>query len=209
MFHHATTPVIPPSVLRPGLPTQLDEAILHAMAKRPADRTPTVALFGAALEAVRLGLGMPTRILIADDDAEFREVLIEGLTTAFPGAAFDSVGDGDAALVAFDSARPSVVILDLRMPAIDGIELTRLLRARDPGRQVPILTLTASGGPEEWQLLSAIGADRLLVKPVMITDVVSLIQRLLQERAEPTRWVAPVAAAPGDPASEFCETRHK
>ena len=184
MFHHATKEVVPPSVLRPGIPQQLDEAILHALAKRPADRTATVKDFDAALEAVREGLTMPTRILIAEDNDDFREVLELGLRIAFPNAAFDCVTDGRAALEAFDRNQPSVAILDLRMPQMNGIELTRLLRARDPSGVVPIIALTASGGPREWQLMSALGADRFLLKPIVLADVVSLVYHLLKDRAD-------------------------
>jgi DNA-binding response OmpR family regulator len=48
---------------------------------------------------------------------------------------------------------------------------------------MPIIVLTASGGPNEWRRLAALGADRLLVKPVIADDVVALVRRTLHERS--------------------------
>ena len=90
--------------------------------------------------------------------------------------------DGQSALEAFDNKRPSVAILDLRLPGLDGMQLTSLFRARDPGATIPIIILTASGGPEEWRRLSDMGANRFLVKPVVLDDVVTLVRRSLHER---------------------------
>jgi serine/threonine-protein kinase len=86
-------------------------------------------------------------------------------------------------LQAFDRKQPSIVIADLGMPNLDGIELTRRLRGRDGSESVPILVLTASGGPTEWKRLSAMGADGFLVKPVNLRDVITLVRRSLTDRA--------------------------
>jgi DNA-binding response OmpR family regulator len=121
--------------------------------------------------------------LIAEDDDNFRELLETGFAIEFHGAHLDCVADGRAALEAFDRERPSVVILDLRMPHLDGLELTTLIRKRDPLATIPILVLTASGGAKEWRQLAAQGADRLLMKPVALDDIVSMVRRLLNERS--------------------------
>jgi DNA-binding response OmpR family regulator len=125
----------------------------------------------------------PRRIVIAEDYDDFREMLTLALSLAFPNTEIESVADGRAALAAFDRNRPSVVIVDLQMPELDGLELTRLLRARDPLGRIPIIVLTASGGSSDWKRLSAMGADRLLVKPVVIDDVVNVVRRSLRERS--------------------------
>jgi len=59
--------------------------------------------------------------------------------------------------------------------------------ARDPEGKVPIIVLTASGGPLEWKRLSAMGADRLLVKPVVLDDVIAVVRHTLKERAVTAR----------------------
>ncbi|MDP9001565.1 MAG: serine/threonine protein kinase, partial [Myxococcota bacterium] len=75
LLQHATRPVPPASSIRPGLPRELDHALLGALAKDPLERTPTVEDFRRALVAAR-GTGRdPVRILIADDSDDAREVL--------------------------------------------------------------------------------------------------------------------------------------
>ena len=183
MFQHAITQPTPPSAHREGLSPLMDAAILKALEKNPVDRTPSVQAFRAALFAAQKNIHEPERLLVAEDNDDFREVLAMALQFAFPNAALDCVADGRAALEAFDRARPSVAIIDLLMPELDGMQLTGLLRARDPEGKVPIIVLTASGGPPEWKRLSAMGADRLLVKPVVFDDVVAVIRHSLKGRA--------------------------
>jgi DNA-binding response OmpR family regulator len=86
---------------------------------------------------------------------------------------------------------PSVAILDLRMPGMNGIELTAHLRGRPQAATVPIIVVTASGGSDDWRRLAELGADRLLVKPVVMDDLVALVRRVLRERRRrPLRTVA-------------------
>jgi serine/threonine-protein kinase len=103
----------------------------------------------------------------------------------------ECVADGRAALEAFDRRTPSVVILDLRMPQIDGAQLTELLRSRITASNVPIVVLTGSGGPREWKRLSELGADGFLVKPVNVKDVSTLLRRVLADRARDTPLLTP------------------
>jgi DNA-binding response OmpR family regulator len=119
---------------------------------------------------------------VAEDHDDFREALVEYLGAEFPDAEIEAYADGESVLHAFDRRRPSAVILDLRMPGLDGMQLTALIRARDPEASIPIIILTASGGPEDWRRLSELGADRFLVKPVVLDDVVSVVRRSLRER---------------------------
>jgi serine/threonine-protein kinase len=184
MLQHAVEPVKPPSSVRPGLPVALDEALLHGLEKNPLERTPSVTAFGAALEAARAGIRKPARILVIDDNDDFRESLAAGLAGAFPGAEIECVRDGREALEAFDRKRPSLIILDLDLPDLHGMQLTREIRKRDPGAAIPIIVVTGSGGPKEWALLSAMGVDRLLVKPVSLDDVIALVHRLMTERSK-------------------------
>jgi serine/threonine-protein kinase len=182
MLHHAITSVPPPSSRRTDLPPALDAVILHALAKEPSERTPTAEAFRLQLSAARLGSREPVRILVAEDHDDFREALVEYLGAEFPDAEIEAYADGESVLHAFDRRRPSAVILDLRMPGLDGMQLTALIRARDPEASIPIIILTASGGPEDWRRLSELGADRFLVKPVVLDDVVSVVRRSLRER---------------------------
>jgi serine/threonine-protein kinase len=187
MLQQVTAPPQAPSTLRVGLPPELDAAILRALNKDPAERTPTAEAFRLDLLRARRGEREPERILVAEDDEGFRSALELMLTMEFPDAEVECVDDGLAALAAFDRSPPAVAILDLAMPGLDGMELTRLIRARDPEGAIPIIILTASGGPEEWKKLADLGADRFLVKPVILDDVVALVRRSLRERSSSVR----------------------
>jgi serine/threonine-protein kinase len=183
LLDHVIKAPVPPSTHRPELGTRFDAVVLRALAKKPSDRPPSAEAFRRELAAARDATQEPVRILLADDDADFRELLAELLKSEFPHAAIEAVGNGADALAAFDARRHSAVVIDLHMPRLDGLELTGLLRARDTALHVPIVVLTGAGGAEEWQRLAAIGADGFLVKPVNPSDVVTLVRRALGERS--------------------------
>jgi len=179
-----------PSMLRPDLPPEMDAVILRALAKDPAARTPSADAFKRDLQAARDRTSEPVRILVAEDDADFRGALEIMLAREFPYAMIECVSDGKAAIEAFDQRRHSVAIIDLCMPVMNGMELTGLLRARDEAALTPIIVLTASGGPFEWKRLSQMGADGFLVKPVDLRDVITLVRRAIADRARCTPTVS-------------------
>ncbi|MCC7541882.1 MAG: protein kinase [Deltaproteobacteria bacterium] len=177
-----------PSDVRPELPSAFDAVVLTAMARDPAVRTPTAAAFRRALLEARdsvPGTQRPLRILVADDDDDFRALITETIRHAFPGAVVVAVGDGDAALAACDARRPDLAIIDLKMPGLNGVELTMAIRASDEGARVPILVVTAHGGAPDWRLLSSLGADGFLVKPIDPFALVALARRTLRESLPP------------------------
>jgi eukaryotic-like serine/threonine-protein kinase len=180
---HATAPVPKPSSLRPDLPKAFDDVLLGALAKDPGQRTRGVELFRRALIEARNDSLEPVRILVAENDPDFLEILELLLRNEFPGADIECVSDGRSAIEAFDREPASVVVLDLHMPEFDGMAVTAMLRARPSADTVPIIVVTASGGPKEWRLLSELGADRFLVKPVNLDDLVSTIRRAARERS--------------------------
>jgi serine/threonine protein kinase len=180
---HAVSAVPPPSSVRPELPVLFDPVLLRALAKEPEARYANVEQFRAALLGARSGTLEPRRILVADDDPDFRELLELVLRRDFPCAEIECVSDGRSAVAAFDREPASVVVLDLHMPELDGFGVTALLRARSTARAVPIVMMTALGGPKEWELLSSLGADRFLVKPMSLDDLVTSIRGALRERS--------------------------
>ena len=133
--------------------------------------------FRRALTAEHDGTREPDRILVADDDPDWLQIIGSSLKTRFPHAHIDLVGDGAEAIQAFESSPYSVVLVDLEMPEVDGAKLTASLRSSDKSSRTPIIVLTAAGGPKEWQRLSAIGADAFLVKPVNADDVELVLKK--------------------------------
>ncbi len=181
LVKHMTEPVPLPSSVNPGLAHSFDRVLLGALAKDPAERTASVEEFRHALAVASREALEPERILVAEDDADFREVLNVALKRAFPEADVECVADGRAALVALENKPASIALIDLRMPLLDGVALTAALRQREASARMPIIVLTGLGGAREWQALSSMGADRFLVKPVNLDDLVALIRSSIRE----------------------------
>lgn len=180
---HATAAVPLASDVRRDLPRAFDQVLQQALAKDPKQRTQSVELFRRALIEARNDSLEPVRIIVAEDDKDFRDLLKIVLAEEFPGADIECVPDGRKAVEAFDAKPASVVVLDLQMPEMDGMAVTAMLRGRPQAQHVPIIVVSASGGPKEWQLLSSLGADRFLVKPVNLDDLISTIRRAARERS--------------------------
>jgi serine/threonine-protein kinase len=183
LLQHAMAMPVPPGSLRGDLPPDLDGSVLRAMAKDPRQRTFSVKEFQRDIAAARLREREPARILVAEDNDDLRQSLKLFLTLQFPNAEVECVRDGAGALAAVDRQPPSVAIIDLRMPEIDGLELTRQLRARSSSATTPIIIMTACGGTDEWKRLSELGADRFLVKPVVLDDLAALMRQVIRERS--------------------------
>jgi serine/threonine-protein kinase len=193
MIRQATEEPMLPSRRRPGLPPAFDDVLLTALHKRPQQRFASADLFRRALKEARVSSVEPVRILVAEDDRDFRDLLALKLGMEFPDADIVCVENGRDLLQAFEQKVASVVMIDLQMPILDGVEVTTLLRSRPEAQNVPIIVMTASGGPQEWRLLSSLGADRFLVKPVNLDDVVATLRSAVRERSStpPNALVAP------------------
>jgi two-component system, OmpR family, response regulator MprA len=120
-----------------------------------------------------------TRILVVDDDPEIVNFLRRGLI--FEGYAVETAGDGAEALNKFRNIEPDLVILDIMMPGIDGIEVAK--RLRQVG-YIPILMLTAKGTVNDKVAGLDSGADDYLIKPFDFDELLARIRALLR-RHEP------------------------
>ena len=116
LSQHVLQEPAPPSALRPDLPRGYDTIIAKALAKDPMKRYATVGELRAALLAEHSGAREPERILVADDDEDWRTLICASLAERFPNARIDQVGDGERALEAFEKHPDSVVRCD---PSID------------------------------------------------------------------------------------------
>ncbi|MFA9428806.1 response regulator transcription factor [Egicoccus sp. AB-alg2] len=110
----------------------------------------------------------PTRILIVDDDPQFREIVRLVLRRAPDFEFVGEAGDGQAGVEAVERLRPDVVLLDLMMPVVDGFAALPMIRAAHPDAAVIILTALDAEEAAEGMLLGAAGfvekrhiADRL------------------------------------------------
>lgn len=199
LSQHVLDEPAPPSQVRTDLPASYDPIVLRALAKDPRKRWSSPESFRRAMLAEHTGAREPERILIVDDDLDWRSIIGSSLAVRFPDAVIDQVGDGRSALVAFDRSPYSVVLVDLEMPGIDGARLTTMLRQLERAERTPIIVLTAAGGPREWQKLSAMGADAFLVKPVNADDVELVIRRTIRSRCASAPSSSPSLPVPASP----------
>ncbi|MBT8411362.1 MAG: response regulator transcription factor [Octadecabacter sp.] len=118
---------------------------------------------------------MSATILIVDDDADIRDVVRIALTQA--GFQTDEAGDGREALAAVERIKPDLVVLDIGLPEMDGLEVCRRLRTTSA---VPILFLTAQGDEIDRIVGLEMGADDYLPKPFSPRELVARIRAVLR-----------------------------
>ncbi len=133
---------------------------------------------------------MPPHILVAEDQADIRDLIVLNLQTS--GYQVRAVADGVSA-VAQQLAQPAdLLLLDLMMPGLDGLEVCKALRAK--GQATPILMLTAKSTELDRVLGLELGADDYLTKPFSMAELLARVKALLR-RAELLR-AAQTAPAP-------------
>jgi len=122
----------------------------------------------------------PERVLVVDDDPPLRRMLER--TLAAEGFEVAVAADGGGALAAAERYAPDVIVLDVAIPAPDGLAVARRMRAK--GLPTPILMLTARDAvPDRVAGLEA-GADDYLVKPFAVAELVARLRALTRRRGE-------------------------
>ena len=128
----------------------------------------------AATELARYGPTM-TSVLVVEDEPVVREVVVRYLRNA--GYATSEAADGLEAQRMLEAETPSLVILDVMLPGIDGLELCRWLRARD---SVPIIMLTARGEEADRIVGLELGADDYVTKPFSPRELIARARSVLR-----------------------------
>jgi two-component system OmpR family response regulator len=114
-------------------------------------------------------------VLVADDDPHIRQLLVFALEKA--GMAVREAADGEAALAEVARARPDLIVLDINMPRMDGLEVCRRLRAQG---DLPILFLSSRDDEIDRVLGIELGGDDYVVKPFSPREVVARVQAILR-----------------------------
>jgi DNA-binding response OmpR family regulator len=123
------------------------------------------------------------KILIVEDDQDIAALIAHYLEKA--GHTRDIVGDGGRALAVARDAPPDLVILDLMLPGLNGLEVCRALRADNRTAAVPIVMLTARGEESERILGLDSGADDYVVKPFSPNELMARVRALLRRTSPP------------------------
>ncbi len=119
----------------------------------------------------------PNRILVVEDDSRARWVLCAILKQM--GFECTSAGDGREAIDAVAADAPDLILMDLMMPVLDGLEATRRLKADATTRSIPIVALTADDTPSGRFDAQQAGCDDFVPKPVVMDDLIGRIRRNL------------------------------
>jgi two-component system sensor histidine kinase RpfC len=209
----ATPPGLPALELRrdfvamltpPFSEAELGGALLLAGAGRGAARPATRGVAAAGGTAEEGGAGSqqaPSRrlhVLVADDNRVNRRVVEKILESAGHGC--ELVANGEEALDALERTRFDLVLMDLNMPVMDGIEAVKTYRFMEFGARIPVVGLTADATPEARTRCLEAGMDECVIKPVEPSRLLAVVETLAAgDRAEASP-PAPVEPEKDDPA---------
>ncbi len=135
---------------------------------------------------------MTTRILIVEDDPDIAQLVARYLDKA--GYITERVASGREALQAIASKTPDLLVLDLMLPQLDGLEVCRLVRANEATAAIPIIMLTARAEESERIVGLELGADDYLAKPFSPNELVARVRALLRRAARGAKAAAAAAA---------------
>jgi two-component system, OmpR family, alkaline phosphatase synthesis response regulator PhoP len=137
---------------------------------------------------------MLTRILIVEDDQDIAQLVARYLEKA--GFGTEHAASGRDALKSIAARAPGLIVLDLMLPHVDGLEVCRVVRGNDATAAIPIIMLTARADESERIVGLELGADDYLAKPFSPNELVARVRALLRRAqrgpgpAEPTKMLA-------------------
>ncbi len=130
------------------------------------------------------------RVLIVEDEQDIAGLIKHTLERS-AGAEAEIVGSGDAALKAVSARPPDLIILDLNLPVLGGLEVCRLLRARSDARHLPIIMLTAKSSESDRVAGLELGADDYVTKPFSLRELSARVRAVLRRSTRVDERPAP------------------
>jgi signal transduction histidine kinase/DNA-binding response OmpR family regulator len=172
---------------KPVKPAQLMETLVRVCTDAAPDAP---ARLGASTVDAHLGERFPLRVLLAEDNPINQKVELRMLERV--GYRADAVANGLEALEALERRAYDVVLMDVQMPEMDGLEATRRLRARSAGTGRPqVIAMTANAMEGDREACLAAGMDDYVAKPVRLEALAAALERAARRlRAEPRRAAA-------------------
>lgn len=190
----------PASHVRPELPSGVDQVIEEALELFPDRRIRSADAFRRALfDALRgrePSTRRPSRILVAEDDPDYRDLTRMVLARAFPGTTVECASDGHGALRAARYKHPDLLVSDLDMPDMNGAELATTLRDRAEQPSLPIILCSAVAGATDWRLLEQLHVDGFIGKPFEPGQLVALARGVLEVKRRRPSSDPPVLRSP-------------
>lgn len=121
----------------------------------------------------------PNRVLVVDDEPAVTQLIATAVKSALPECQVIEAHDGFRAGTIIATLKPDVVILDLRMPGMDGYEVCRLIKSQDTTKHAEVLAMTAYPSPESESRIRECGARICLTKPLDMSDLLTEVKASL------------------------------
>jgi serine/threonine-protein kinase len=172
---------------RSEVPVEVDDLVAQMMAPDAQDRPQgsEAALWQLRALRTRLGPGgekRPFHVLVVDDDADMRAALSLYVHAAVPDAEIEETGDGRQAVRAVRRRVPDLMLLDLDLPDINGIEVCMLLRGMQLGDGCMVVSVSGRATKADVDLLEQLGVRSLQKGPELMTELVELVKRMRPAR---------------------------
>ena len=168
--------------VRSDAPAELVQLVHELLSKSPGDRPESAEYVLWRLRAIteRSTHKSPrrTQVLIVDDDPAVREALREAVASGQPDASVVTAGDGESALRMLKRGMPDVLVLDLQLPRMNGLELCMYARGADPAGRCRIISVSGAAQPRDVQVLRDLGVSRHFAKG---PELPQLLRRALRE----------------------------
>ncbi len=171
---HLQTPAPRLRSIRPDVPAALDQLVADLLAKDPASRPDHAETVGWQLHAIRTrrttpppapnAAHAPLRVLVIEDDPDTASILTLYTRRSLPGARIVTASSAEEALKQVAQAAPDLIVLDLGLPGMNGIELCMVLRNNEATRKTGVVVVTARASEQDRKLLGRLGVTRLLRK---------------------------------------------
>ncbi|MBI5536434.1 MAG: protein kinase [Deltaproteobacteria bacterium] len=181
---HITSPVPELTPSRPDVPRALVDIVRELLSKDPGDRTPNSDHVAWQLRQVRTpsptaATSRPFSVLVVDDDEDLQRVLQFYVRIAVPDARIRSALDGEKALEAVGEDPPDLMLLDLSMPRMNGIEVCMLLRGTHRADGCTIVSVSAAAQEHDVDLLRSLGIVHFVPKGPGLSDkLVAVIRKV-------------------------------
>lgn len=126
-------------------------------------------------------------IIIADDSALARSFIIKCIEIAgIEDAQFHEAEDGSKVLELIENNIPDLILTDLNMPNVDGIDLVEKIKGNSEWADIPIVLITSAGNTEEREQLLSMGVKEILSKPLTPTKIIPILTSIFSDDEEPS-----------------------
>jgi len=181
---HQEEDPMPPSIFRPDLPEIFDQAVLRAVARDPNQRFQSCDdLMAALIAAHRKTLRKsPQRVLVADEDPLVLDQLRMCVEAAAPDAEVIMVTDGEQVVQEAQRQSLGLVIMDLALPKLNGVEVCATLRGQETTSDLPVVVLSTRSTRGDRALLRQLGVRAVVQKSLGLDGLTSIVRAVVSER---------------------------